>query len=106
MLLQSHLGSPDNRIADLLPALPDDWKNGSVKGLRARGNFIFDITWENSTLKTAKVTAEENSTLKIKLNDKTKNLKANKQFTIEDNVLTVNLSKGETTELINLKFLQ
>lgn len=101
MLLQSHLGSPDNRIAELLPALPDDWKNGSVKGLRARGNFIFDITWENSTLKTAKVTAEENSTLKIKLNDKTKNLKANKQFTIEDNVLTVNLSKGETTELIN-----
>ena len=101
MLLQSHLGSPDNRIAELLPALPDDWKNGSVKGLRARGNFIFDITWENSTLKTAKVTAEENSTLKIKLNDKTKNLKANKQFTIEDNVLTVNLSKGETIELIN-----
>jgi hypothetical protein len=34
-------------------------------------------------------------------NDKTKNLKANKPFAIEDNVLTVNLSKGETTELIN-----
>ncbi len=101
MLLQSHLGSPDKRISELLPALPDDWHFGSVKGIRARGNFTFDITWENSTLKTAKVTAEENSTLSIKLNEKTKNLKANKPFAIEDNIFIAELSKGETIELSN-----
>ena len=98
MLLQSHLGSPDNRISELLPALPNDWKNGSVKGIRARGNFTFDIVWENSILKNAKVTAEENSTLRIKLNEKTKNLKAHKPFAIEDNILKVDVSKGETIE--------
>ncbi len=101
MLLQSHLGSPDSRILELLPALPDDWKTGSVKGIRARGNITIDISWKDSTLKSARVTAEENSTLRIKLNDKTKNLKANKQFTIEDNVLKVELSKGEIVEFCN-----
>ncbi len=101
MLLQSHLGSPGNRVTELLPALPNDWNKGSVKGIRARGNLTFDISWENSVLKNAAVTAENDCTLKIKLNDKTENLKANKPYTIEDNCLKTELSAGETIELSN-----
>ena len=101
MLLQSHLGSPDSRVAELLPALPNDWNKGCIKGIRARGNLTFDISWENSILKIASVTAENDCILRIKLNGKTENLKANKPFTVEDNCLKIELSAGETIELTN-----
>ncbi len=101
MLLQSHLGSPDNRISELLPSLPDEWRKGSVKGIRARGNLTFDISWENSILKNATVTAGNDCTLRIRLNNRTENLKANKPYVIEDNCLKVELSAGETAEFSN-----
>ena len=43
MLLQSH-GS----CLELLPALPPFWENGSVTGLKVRGNLIVGIEWQDS----------------------------------------------------------
>lgn len=101
MLLQSHEGSLEERISELLPALPDEWATGSINGIKARGNLTFDIEWCDGVLKNASVTASDNTTLKIKLNDKTKNLKADKAFTIEGNCLVAEASAGEKITLTN-----
>lgn len=45
MLVQSHRGDPGCRYVELLPALPAEWKNGSVKGIRVRGNVTVDFSW-------------------------------------------------------------
>ena len=51
MLLQSH----EEGIIRILPALPKAWTSGKVAGLKARGGFTLDFTWENGQIKTLKI---------------------------------------------------
>jgi alpha-L-fucosidase 2 len=50
----------------LLPALPDVWKNGEVKGLKARGNYTVDIVWKDNKLSKSTITAVVGGLCKIR----------------------------------------
>ncbi|HNY51969.1 MAG TPA: glycoside hydrolase family 95 protein [Bacteroidales bacterium] len=60
MLIQSHAGE-----LELLPALPEIWKTGHIRGAMARGGFETDIEWENGELKTVSVTSKLGNPLKL-----------------------------------------
>jgi len=62
MLLQSHAGE-----IELLPALPEAWPSGSVRGLRARGGFTADITWAEGELTEAEVRASQTKALRVRV---------------------------------------
>ena len=61
MLLQSH----DNAV-HLLPALPDAWSQGEVKGLQARGAFSVDMKWADGQLQQATITSKIGGTLRLR----------------------------------------
>ena len=61
MLLQSHDGA-----VHLLPALPDSWTEGEVKGLLARGAFTVDMKWNSSELQEAVITSKIGGVLRLR----------------------------------------
>ncbi len=80
MLLQSNGG----RVV-VLPALPSQWKNGNIKGIRARGSAVYDITWSEGKVTSITITAQADYETKLYFNDQEKLIKLGKseKFTIE-----------------------
>ena len=69
MLLQS-----DEDGIHLLPALPDAWKNGSVKGLKARGGFTVNIVWKNGKVSDYQVMSTKPKNTSVFVNGEKKHI--------------------------------
>lgn len=87
MLMQSHMG-----FIHLLPALPDAWKDGEVKGLCAKGNFELDIHWKNGSLSSVTVLSKNGGNCGLRYKD-------------DKFVLKTVKSKSYTLNYINGKFV-
>ncbi|MBM7270243.1 glycoside hydrolase N-terminal domain-containing protein, partial [Streptococcus suis] len=99
MLLQSHTGY----IAPL-PALPDAWKTGQVRGLMARGNVQVDMDWEEKNLKVIRLEAKSGGKIVLDYpNIETARILINGQvanFTrVQDGRIEFMTAKGDVVEL-------
>lgn len=98
-LLQSHSG-----IIQLLPALPKQWKNGSFKGLRARGAVEIDCEWADGRLTRALLRPQKDAAIKIVMPSLTAKLvESGGKMTdtlIDGDIMSAELTAGYIYELI------
>ena len=80
MLLQSSIDE-----IRLLPALPDAWENGSVKGLCARGGFEISMEWKNKNLMKVNLYAKKDAKTMLINGDKEKEITMKKGEKIKIN---------------------
>jgi alpha-L-fucosidase 2 len=65
-LVQSHAGE-----ISLLPALPAGWDDGSVSGLRARGEYDVSMQWKDGRLQSAAIHGLKGGAIKVRYGQKT-----------------------------------
>lgn len=80
MILQSYEGT-----LNFLPALPDAWNNGAIKGVCAEGGITLDIIWKNGKVTKTTLLSKEDKTVTCHINGETKSikLKAGKKTTLK-----------------------
>ena len=78
MLVQS-----DEASITLLPALPKEWKDGSVKGLCARGGFVIDMEWKDGKVTAARIMARNGGKTRVHFNGTSRNVRLKAEESIE-----------------------
>lgn len=100
MLLQSHLGE-----IHLLPALPAAWKEGSVNGLKARGNFEVYMNWKNNRLTAAVINSGSGGMCKVRTAVPVKiiGIEAKHVPTADGYLISFNTRKGKKYSIVPVK---
>ena len=94
MLLQSNTG-----VIELLPALPDNWRNGSFTGLCARGGFIIDCKWENRRIKEIYVKSTVGGICRLQFRGANRAALDNIEFSVDGDLMFFPAIKGETLHI-------
>ncbi len=95
MLIQSQAG-----YIELLPALPDSWKDGHFKGLCVRGGGVVDAFWKEGQIRQFTLTARADNFFRIKVPVGISQVLVNdKSADVEDGFIKVALKKGEEAKI-------
>jgi len=94
MLLQSHVRVPNtpNFLISFLPALPNAWHDGDVKGLCARGGFEVEMHWKDGKLTRATLLSKLGTPCRIVYGEKVIDLQTDKGKTY---TFDANLTKSQ-----------
>ena len=98
MLVQSHLGA-----ISLLPALPQAWKKGSVRGICAAGGFSVDLAWDQGRLTAAEITSRFGNECRIRSAEAVEVYNSSGEKTAvrsEAGVYAFATQKGETYQIV------
>ena len=99
MLIQNHQG-----YVEFIPCLPEQWKDGTFKGLCVKGGAEVSATWENSIIVDASLKATANHTFNIKLpqgKNYSVSLNGKRQEISPDdkNCFTIAMKKGDVLDI-------
>lgn len=86
-LLQSH-----TKVIHLLPALPTEWSDGEIKGLKARGNLTVDLLWREGVLVNAIVKPTYSGTYDFHYagEERSLEMEAGKAYSLNKSLVTIN----------------
>lgn len=102
-IIEALIQSQRGRIK-LIPAIPDDWKNhGSVTGIRARGGFTLDYSWNDGIITNVIIKSKKSSTVKIKGYYYVKNNNFPVDSSFEEDYTIFKTSENGVYELENVK---
>ncbi len=95
MIVQSH-----SKEINLLPSLPKAWKDGYVKGLKARGGYELEIKWENHQIKYVNIYASQTGVCRVRINSNLKASINNQMITkVKDDLFEFYAENNKTYEL-------
>lgn len=98
MLMQSHSGE-----ISLLPALPENWQEGSIKGLRGMGGYDIDIIWEKGVLKESVIASDFTQKCRLRTKTPVKVMSGNQEInckTLDNGTLEFDADVGKMYRIV------